>query len=347
MMKAAVFEGVERMVIRQLEKPDCPVGGVLIRVEACSICGGDVRNYFQGLKDGINRQIMGHEISGQVVEADAGLRLQAGDRVAVAPDISCGRCYYCKKGLVNLCQEHKMIGTHIPGGFAQYIALPQEVLAHGFVEKIPDGMSYIQAAFAEKAAGVVACQERSRIAPGETVAVIGDGPAGCLHLEVARARGAGKIISLARGRRDFVKNFCAHHIVDNRDQRAATQQVLALTEGIGADVVICAVPSTAVQPQALDIARKQGRIIIYGGAPKDERRLTTLDSNLIHYRELSVTGSFSYPADGLKKAVSMIQQGYIAVEKYITRTVPLEELEAGIADMHARRALNITVLPWR
>lgn len=346
MMKAAVFEDIERIVVREEPKPVCPDDGILVRVEACGICGGDIRNYHQGLKSGAKNQIMGHEIAGAVVEAAAGLRFSVGDRVATAPDISCGSCYYCKRGLVNLCLDHKMLGTHVPGGFAQYIALPGFVLEHGFVEKIPDGMGFVKAAFAEKVSGVAACQTRNNIALGDTVVILGDGPVGCLHTEIAKARGAAQVIVAGMDRLDFVSRFPADAVLDNHDPEAVVIEVLKRTDGIGADFVICAVPTTAVQGPAVRMVRKRGTVIIYGGAPKDDRRMTSLDSNLIHYNEINLNGSFSYPACGVQDALSQIALGNVHVDRYITAELPLEKLVWGMEEMQAGRALNIMIRPW-
>lgn len=345
-MKAAVFEDIERIVVKDIAKPICPKDGILVRVEACGICGGDIRNYFQGLKNGMKNQVMGHEIAGVVEEAAEGTRFQAGDRVATAPDISCGECYYCKRGLVNLCENHRMLGTHVQGGYAQYIALPGFVLHRGFVEKFSEGLSFSEAAFSEKVAGVLACQERCNVSLGDTVVIIGDGPVGFLHSEVARARGAKKVIMLGMDRLSFAKNFPVDEVLDNRDSEAAVSRVLELTNGIGADIVICALPVTVVQAQAIRMVRKRGCVIIYGGAPKDERRMSVIDSNLVHYNELTIMGSFSYPFYGLQNALAQIEQGNISVEKYITKEIPLEELVNGMMEMKAGKALNIMVRPW-
>lgn len=346
MMRAAIFEDVECIVVKDIPKPPCPADGILVKVEACGICGGDIRNYFEGLKGGIKNQIMGHEIAGIVEEAGSEVRFQVGDRVATAPDISCGECYYCKRGMVNLCQNHRMIGTHIQGGFAQYIALPSYVLSRGFVERIPSKLTFTQAAFAEKVSGVYACQERCNISLGDTVVIIGDGPVGCLHAEIAHARGAKRIVLLGMDRLSFVKHFPVDEVLDNREQEHAVNRVLEMTEGIGADVVICALPVTAVQSQALRMVRKRGTVIIYGGAPKDDRRMTMLDSNLIHYNEITIIGSFSYPSSGLQNALTQIEQGNVSVEKYVTEEIPLSQLTEGMLKMHNGGALNIMVRPW-
>jgi L-iditol 2-dehydrogenase len=290
-MKAAVFKDIENMVVEQRPIPECPHGGMLVKVHACGICGGDIRNYHNGLRGGVTNQIMGHEIAGEVVEVGEGItRFRVGDRVALAPDISCGDCWYCKRGLVNLCTSHRMLGTHLPGGYAQYLALPPDVMKRGFVELIPDGISYEHAAFAETAAGVIACQEYNNISLGDKVVIIGDGPVGCLHLEVARARGA-NVIMVGIDKLKLAESFKPDYLFNNKDPELVTAKIKEITGGIGADIVILAVPTVAPQQQALDMVRKRGRIVIYGGTPKTAE-MTTLNSNTIHYNEITVVGAF-------------------------------------------------------
>jgi L-iditol 2-dehydrogenase len=344
-MKAAVFEGIEKMTVRELTVPQCEDGGMLVKVETCCICGGDIRNFHTGLRYGIEQQVMGHEIAGVVEETGKNVtRFKVGDRVAIAPDVSCGECYYCKRGLVNLCVSHKMLGTNWPGGFAQYIYLPPVVLNRGFVEQIPDSLSFDEAAMAEPASSVIACQEYNNVSLGDTVVVIGDGPIGCLHVEVARARGASKIIMVGLTRLDSVPQFNPDYIINSATQNPV-EEVKKITHGLGADIVICAAPVTSIQEQAIEMVRKRGKVVLFGGVNKNNP-MTSLNSNLIHYNELTIVGAFSYPATGLFKAVNLIAEGKISAKKYVTRTVKLNEISDGIACAEQGKALRVAVKPW-
>ncbi|MGE5581909.1 MAG: alcohol dehydrogenase catalytic domain-containing protein [Bacillota bacterium] len=344
-MKAAVFEGVENIVVREIPVPECEPDGLLVKVESCGICGGDIRNYHIGLRAGVTKQIMGHEIAGVVVETGKKVqRFQIGDRVALAPDVSCGECYYCKRGLVNLCVDHKMLGTHWPGGFSQYIYLPAAVLNRGFVEKIPAGLSFDEAVIGEPASSVIACQEYNNVGLGDTVAIIGDGPIGCLHIEVARARGASKIIMIGLTRLASASQFCPDYIIDAAKQDPV-EEVLKLTEGIGADIAIIANPVAKTQEQGVEMVRKRGKVVLFGGIPKNAP-MTTLNSNIIHYNELSIVGAFSYPATGLWKALRLIREGRISAGKYVTKTVKLGEISEGITYAEQGKALKVVIKPW-
>lgn len=344
-MRAAVFEGIENMVVRELPVPQCEDEGMLVKVETCCICGGDIRNYHTGLRYGVDKQIMGHEIAGCVEETGSRItRFKVGDKVAVAPDVSCGECYYCKRGLVNLCVNHKMLGTNWPGGFAQYVYLPPAVMSRGFVEHVPSHLDFNEAAMAEPASSVIACQENINVGLGDTVVIIGDGPIGCLHIEVARARGASKIIMSGLTRLASVPQFKPDHIINSAEQNPV-EEVLKLTNGLGADIVICAAPVISIQEQAVEMVRKRGKVVLFGGVNKNNP-MTTLNSNLIHYNEITVVGAFSYPATGLYKAVNLIAEGKISAGKYVTKTVKLDEIPEGIAYAEQGKALRVAVKPW-
>ncbi len=345
-MKAAVFKDIETIVLEERPIPECPEGGMLIKVRACGICGGDVRNYHNGLKGGVKDQIMGHEIAGEVIKVSNRItHFKEGDRVALAPDVSCGTCWYCKHGYVNLCTSHRMLGTHFPGGYAQYMALPSEVIQRGFVEPIPEGMSFEQAAFAETAAAVIACQKLNNISLGDTVVIIGDGPVGCLHIEVARARGAKKIILIGMDKLELAAQFKPDLLLSNKNPEEVIAEVIRETDGVGADFVISAVPSVRPQQQALEMVRKRGRVIIYGGTPKNAE-MTTLNSNLIHYNEIMVVGAFSYPATGLADALSAIHTKKINAKKYLNAKVSLEDVVKGMDMVTRGEALKVIIDPW-
>lgn len=345
-MKAAVFEGIEKLVVHEEPTPVCDAGGMVVRVDACGICGSDIRNYRSGLKGDVTRQIMGHEIAGTVEEVGAGVtRFSVGDAVAVAPDVSCGECRYCAKGWVNLCLNHRMVGTHWPGGFAQFVHLPAEVLTRGMVHAMPDGLSMLDATMSEPASSVLASQERAGVGEGDTVLIIGDGPIGCLHIEVARARGAARVIMAGLTRLSLVDAFTPDVLID-AGSRDTVAETLAATDGVGADIAMCANPVAATQEQAVEAVRKRGTVVLFGGVPKTNP-MTTLNSNLIHYNELRVMGAFSYPAAAHRQALEMIRDGSISAAKYVTRQVPLEGIVDGIEAAQRGEALKVAVRPWQ
>lgn len=344
-MQAMMFVGPESLVLQEMGKPQCENTGILVKVEACGICGSDIRNYHTGLRGDVKEQIMGHEIAGIVEEVgDSVSSFSVGDYVAIAPDVSCGRCVYCQEGLVNLCTDHRMIGTHWPGGFAQYIHLNDTILTRGMVHHMPEGLGFQEATIAEPAASVLAAQANAEVSLGDTVVIIGDGPIGCLHVEIARARGASRVIMAGLDRLALAAQFEPDYIIDAAHQDPV-KEVLRITNGFGADVVITANSVAETQAQAVEMARKRGKVVLFGGLPKN-KPMTILNSNLIHYRELKVIGSFSYPASMHRMALELIADGKIQAGKYITKTVPLKDVALGIAHAKAGKVLKAIVTPW-
>ena len=344
-MKAAVFEGPEKMTIRDIDLAPCGENDIIIKVHACGICGGDIRNFYNGLRHGVKSQVMGHEFTGTVAQVGAKVtRFSVGDRIAAAPDVSCGECYYCKRGWINLCDNHRMIGTHWPGGFAEFVHIPGFVLDRGFIHPVPEGVSLDDACLSEPASSVIASMENAHVSLGDTVLIIGDGPIGCLLIETARANGASKIIMSGRmRRREQVEKFKPDLLID-----AATEDVAArvreFTDGLGVDVAVCANPVVSTQEEAVQSVRKRGRVILFGGVPKNAP-MTSLNSNTIHYNEIEVVGAFSYEVRHHLKALEAIRTGALTPEYYFTKSVALDDIVEGIRSAKTGKDLKILVRP--
>jgi len=346
-MKAAVFRGPEDIDIETVKRPTIDEDSIIVKVEACGICGSDIRNYHKGLRHGVKSQVMGHEIGGLVSEVGDHIKdedFKVGQKVAIAPDVSCGKCYYCEHGFVNLCTSHRMLGTHWPGGFAQFIKIPDIVLKRGMVHKMPDGISFEEATLAEPLSSVITSQKEAPVQLGDTVLILGDGPIGCLHLEIARARGAFNIIMVGLNKLDLAKRFGPDLLIDVA-KKDPVEEVLKYTDGLGADIAVCANPVASTQEQAVRAVRKRGKVILFGGLAKDDP-MTRLNSNLIHYNELSIVGAFSYPAYMNKLALEVIKQRKITPEKYIDMVIPLEEIKKGFEAAEKGKALKVVIKPW-
>lgn len=341
-MRAAVYKKPLTIEIEERELPGCGDEDIIVKIHACGICGSDVRNYKYGLRAEVGEQIMGHEFTGIVTETGCKVtKYKVGDRIAGAPDVSCGECYYCKQGLVNLCNNHKMLGTHWPGGFAEYIHLPAVVLKRGMIHHIPEGVSLDEAALSEPASSVIACQEEAVVSLGDTVVIFGTGPIGCLHAEIARARGASIIILVGRRRLAMAEPFGADHLISVLDSNPVNE-ILRITNGFGADIAICANPAAETQYMAVESVRKRGKVVLFGGLPKNDPN-TRLNSNTIHYKEIRIMGSFSYKAETHKKALIAIKNGQIHPEKYFTTILPLDRITEGFQDAIDGKALKVLI----
>lgn len=345
-MKAAVFEGIEKITIKEVEKPKCGKDNILIRVKSCAICGTDVRTYLYGKSNVKPPQILGHEVSGIIVEVGEEVRnFSIGDRVTVAAIVSCGDCYYCSRGLQNLCSNFKAIGYEYPGGFAEYMLVPGRLVKDGSVNKIPASLSFDEASLVEPFACVINGQELSQVKLGDTVVIIGAGPVGCMHLELAKIRGATKIIlsEINPSRLKAAKQFSADIFIDASSQDPV-KMVLEETKGRGADVIIVAAPSAKAQEQALEMVSFRGRINLFGGLPK-ENPFIKLDSNLVHYKEIFIHGTSGSLPRHNQLSLELFSSGKIDAKKLITHILPLERIIDGINIVKRGEGLKVVINP--
>ncbi|MGD2050538.1 MAG: alcohol dehydrogenase catalytic domain-containing protein [Chloroflexota bacterium] len=344
-MKAAVLRGPGELAVEEVPIPEVPPNGLLLKVMACGLCGSDLRSYQHGMRYDKEWQILGHELNGIVAEVGADVKdYKVGDRLAVAADVSCHNCYYCDRALYNLCENWKLIGAHYPGAMAEYMLLSVDILRRGIVHRIPAGLTHIDAALAEPMSGVLASHHNIGLELGETVAIIGAGPIGFIHVEIAKARGARPII-IGRNPQRLAKaeslGVEAAILVDDQD---VISEIRRLTDGYGVDVSIVAASSAIAQAQAVEMVRKRGRVVLYGGLPK-ETPTAELNTNIIHYDELTVFGAFSYHPRFHQLALEILDRGQIQVEKIISNTYPLEYVVEAFESAMARKEIKAIITP--
>jgi L-iditol 2-dehydrogenase len=352
-MKAAFLVGKQRYELREVPDPVAPEDGLVLDVDACGVCGSDLRRWRAGPPAGAESIVgepgivAGHEISGTVIEVGDGVTgYRVGDRLAVAPDIHCGRCYYCRHGLFNLCDELHFLGITpgYAGGFAEKLLLTHEVLRLGIVHPIPPDVTSLHAALAEPMSSVLAAHDKAGTTLDDTVVVIGAGPIGCLHIAVAKSRGARVLVSQRSAtRRRLAERFEPDAIIDpTSDDFVAT--VRALTGGLGADIAVCANPVAETQDEAVRAVRKGGRVILFGGLPKDNP-LTTLDGNIIHYGDIEVVGAFSYHPTKHELALDVLSRGLVDADALITHTFGLDRIEVAFEVAATGEGLKVVVTP--
>jgi L-iditol 2-dehydrogenase len=346
-MKAARFYAPGDVRLVDVPEPSAGAGDVVVRVRNCSTCGTDLKISLYGHHHIEPPRTMGHEIAGEVVEVGAGVEgWTVGDRVQVIAAIPDGVCAECRAGRMTVCPNQRSMGYHYDGGFASYCRVPAAALAVGGVNRIPDHVSFADASVAEPLACVINGQELAGVGEGDDVAVIGAGPIGCLHVRLARANGARRVF-LFDVNRDRLERAAAvaHpdatvHVRDDGNVAA----VLSLTHGRGVDVAITAAASGAAQEQALLMLARRGRLSLFGGLPQD-RPTITLDSNLVHYRELTLVGAYGSTPRHNAQAIEKIAAGAVPVGDLITHRLPLDAVLDGI-DLVARgTALKVTIEP--
>lgn len=348
-MKTAVLTGPRKLEIREVPDPAVPDDGLVLNVEACGICGSDLRRWREGPGKGAGDITPGHEAAGWVLEVGSGVTgFKPGERLAVGPDIHCGNCYYCRKGMYNLCDDLRFLGItpgHA-GGFAEKLVLTRETLTNGIVHRTPEDMSYVEGALAEPCSSVLTCHEKAGTGTGNTVVVVGAGPIGCIHVSVVKTRGARVIVSEPNeARRRLALRFQPDAIV-NPESEDAVARVRDLTGGLGADIVVCANPVAATQQQAVEMVRKGGRVVLFGGLPKSNP-MTTLDANRIHYGEIEVVGSFSYPPAAHERALELLDQKLISSDFLVTHRFPLERISEAFEVASNGESLKVMIVTSR
>jgi L-iditol 2-dehydrogenase len=344
-MKSAFLVGSKQFELRNVPDPIPGPRDVVVDIVACGVCGSDLRRWKEG--PAIEPVVSGHEISGTVSAAGVEVKIfTVGDKIAIAPDIHCGECYYCRHAQYNLCDSLHFLGITpgYPGGFAEKILLTEEVLTLGVVHKMPEGLTFDHAAVSEPCSSVLACHDRIHTSIDEVVVVMGAGPIGCIHTAVAHARGARVIISEPSDiRRKLAESFFPELMVNPFEQDLG-EAVREFTKGRGADVVICANPVPATQTQAVEIAKKRGKIMLFGGLPKDNH-MASFDGNRIHYSEIEVIGSFSYHPTYHALALEALKRGLIPADKLITAIYPLDEVAKGFEAAAGGEALKVLIKP--
>lgn len=345
-MKAAVLTALDHLELRQLDDPVVDQNSVLVKVRACAICGSDIRILHHGNSRVAPPAVLGHEAAGDVVAVGDGVtRLKVGDRVALGADVPCGECSFCEDGMGTNCQINYAMGYQFAGSFAEYVLLNKLVVDHGPVHLIPDGVSYAEAALAEPLACVLNAFERTPVQLGDTVVIVGAGPIGCMMIPVARSMGASRIIVVNRspGRLEVAAGFGADVLICS-SREDAVARVREETGGLGAHLVVTANPSPSAHAEALEMARNRGRINLFGGLPAGSR--VELDTNLIHYKELLVSGAHGSLPSHHRRALDLIAAGRVPVRDFISHRFGLDQIHQAFAVAEGHQGLRVVVEPW-
>jgi L-iditol 2-dehydrogenase len=345
-MRAVVVRAPMRFGVEDVPAPRAPAGGLLLRVLACALCGSDLRTLRGGHRKVTFPWTLGHEICGTVAATGDGYagEWRVGETLAVGPVVYCGACDFCREGRFELCEGYREIAQAWPGGLAETIAIPAEAVQRGVIGRVPDGLDPALAAVTEPVSSCLNAQEKGAVGLGDVVVVIGTGPIGCIHTCLAHLRGARQVLvaDIAQERLAQVEPFGPDAVVD-ASRVDLVQEVRRLTGERGADVVITANPSPDAQVQAVEMARKGGRILLFGGLPPD-RAHPGVDMNLVHYGGLHLIGTTIFAPRHHRQAVELAASGRIPLERLVTR-FPLEDFELGAAQALAGTVIKAVFLP--
>lgn len=346
-MKAALFESPGNLKVIEVTKPAIGPKELLLRVKTCATCGTDAKIFNHGHPRLKPPQIIGHEIAGEIEAVGGELtNYHVGQRVQVIAAIPCGDCWLCTSGRMTICENQLSMGYQFPGGFAEYMVIPWEVIKVNGVNEIPEGVSFDEAAVTEPLACVLNSQKIVGIEKGDTVLIMGAGPIGCLHVRLARALGAAKVF-LSDINGDRLKLSASKVSPDaaiDMSSEDLAKVIKDLTGGRGPSVVITAAPSGAAQELAISIVSPGGRVSFFGGLPKD-KPFINCDANIVHYKEVTLFGANgSSPAQNME-ALQLIASGKVKVSDLITHRVNLEDVSEAISAVLSGTAIKVVVNP--
>jgi L-iditol 2-dehydrogenase len=348
-MRAAVFLGPREMELREVPRPAAGPGEVLVKIAACAVCGTDLRIFNGGKTRGVYPpRVLGHEIAGVVVDVGPGAEghtdVKPGDRVATPPGIPCLACRFCNSGHENLCQRRVALGYRFDGGFAEYMLVPAIGVERGLLYRLPDRLSDQEAALAEPLACVVNGQRKNGIALDDVVLIVGAGPIGLMHLQLARLQGARKVLvsEPSAPRRALAGELGATRTIDPTAEDLLTA-VKEETNGDGADVTVAAIGVAGLTNTLLNVTRVGGRVNLFAGYAGTGE--TTLEANLIHYGELIVTGTNACTREDFRIALDLLAGGQFQARPLVTHRFPLEQIEEAFETTRTGEGLRVVVEP--
>lgn len=325
-MRTAVLEAPRRFHVVDRPVPVAAPGEVVVHVAATAVCHTDLAIY-TGEHPGVRYPVvMGHESTGTVDSVGSGVTgLAPGQHVIINPIISCGRCDSCRRGADHLCRNAGLFGREVEGSMTEYVHLPSR-----YVFPLPAALPLANATLIETLATVRHAQERLAIAPGESVVVLGQGTTGLLHTRLAVLAGANPVIAVSRTKwkLDMATRMGAHHALDTGAEQSVAE-VLRLTGGSGADIVIDTAGSSDSLMAALDMLRPGGRLAPYAVSHECCSRFTTFP---LYYKEISIIGSRALTTADMAPSIDLVASGQIDVSGFVSATYPLERAPAAFEE---------------
>ena len=332
-MKSLLLSEYSHLEIADLPLPAVGRGEVLVRVEACGICGSDVHGFDGSTGRRIPPIVMGHEAAGTVETVGEGVtKYKKGDRITFDSTIYCGECQYCKRGQINLCDNREVIGVSCGdyrrhGAFAEYVVVPERIMY-----PLPGDFSFNEAAMLEAVSVAMHGVKVSQLEGGETALVIGAGMIGLLTLQAARAAGCARVFiaDVDATRLELARKIGAHEVLHCSGAELVTE-VMRLTGGNGVDVALEAVGRNETVAGAIDCTRKGGKVTLIGNIMPE----VTLPLQKVVVKQLRLQGSCASSGE-YPEAIELIANGKIQVKPLITAVASLEEGPRWFERLHSR-----------
>ena len=345
-MKAILLEGANQFHSAEIPRPEICADELLVKMERAAICGTDIR-ILEGkkTKDVRYPSVIGHEICGTIAEIGTNVHdFSIGEKVAIANVIPCGNCAACRTGHENACLQRQAIGYQFDGGFEEYIRIPAICIAAGNVVKLPDHVSFTAGALIEP----LACCIRGTINAGtkfnDIVLVVGAGPIGLMHIQLAKIAGARKVLVSEPNafRRQKALEVGATCVINPTSEDLASI-VKAETNGLGVDVIILAIGIPAIVNESIKLCKKNGTLCLFAGFAGTGA--CTIEANLIHYNELHVCGSSAYTRNDYHTAAQLVCDGKINLEAIATHEYHIEDFQAAYDMCKSGVGLKVLIKP--
>ena len=322
-MMAAVLYGKEHLLVEPVAVPTINRGDILVRVKVALTCGTDVKVFSRGYHARmiVPPAVFGHELAGDVIAVGEDVtKFSIGQRVVAANSAPCDKCFFCQRGLQNLCED--LLFNN--GAYAEYIRIPARIVESN-TYLIPRHVGYSDAALVEPLACVVRGFEETVPREGDTIAIIGLGSIGLMFAKLAKLYGC-RVIALGR-RRSQLERAAALGVDELIAVEGDTNPLSAirdLTHGRGVDIAIEAVGKPQTWQWAVDMVRRGGTVNFFGGCPNDSK--VSLDTALLHYSEITCKASFHHTPAYIQKALDLIRAGHITASFFVNREEPLTNL---------------------
>jgi 2-desacetyl-2-hydroxyethyl bacteriochlorophyllide A dehydrogenase len=330
-----VLRAPREIVAGDVPQPQAGPRDVLVRVRHSGICGTDYKIYSGAIPVSYPR-VMGHEMTGDVVDAGGSTAVRQGDRVIVDPQLYCGACFHCRIGQTHLCPKGILIGRDVNGGFAEFVAAPA---SHVF--RLPDAIDSRTAPLIQVLTTCLHAQQQIAIRPGEAVVVFGLGVTGQLHVQLAKAAGARPVIGITRSadKRALAETLGADLTMAGDD--AAVERVREATGGRGADVVIETTGMLPPVASAVHMSRSGGRILLFGIITAKEGELPFYD---LYFKELSLVGARVARSEDYPAAIALVEKGDVRLQPLVSDVMALADLDAAVGMLGSDNGARMKII---
>ncbi|MFQ5803510.1 MAG: zinc-binding dehydrogenase [Candidatus Methylomirabilales bacterium] len=342
-MKAVVFYRPGDIRFEEVTTPTPGPGEVLVRIGSALTCGTDLKTYRRGHPVMIKKTpaLFGHEWAGTVEKIGEGVgHVRMGDRVVAANSAPCHRCFPCQIGRVNLCEDLELLN----GAYAEYIRVPARIVEQNLLT-IPDHLTFAQAALVEPLACALYGIERSGVQLGQTLCIFGAGPMGLLLTQLAKSQGT-RVLVVGKGEFRLRKAAAAgaDEILDATRAENVVAEVRRLSpEGRGADVTIEATGRPEVWEQAVEVTRKAGTVVLFGGC--EPGTSFQVDTRRMHYEELTLLGVFHHTPRHIREALTLLAQGLVDANLFLTHRMALRALPEAFDLLGRGEAIKVVLKP--